>query len=156
MADTEPGTRLNRTGRPGGASDEPSEPDTIGTDAAEGTAGAEEPGEPPATPIAAGPWIAVSVVVMVLAFGLLGLHAYGLGFFGTWGVVGVFALAELLGVAGLAFSVLSHTATQRGDTEAALEDGSIGRRCAICGVVFLGAMLIITIAANLVPTAIVS
>jgi hypothetical protein len=154
VADTEPGTRLNRTGRPGGAPhDEPTEPETIHTDAAPGTVGAEEP-EP--KPIPSVPWIVTSVVVMVLAFGLLGLHAYGLTFFGTWGVVGVFALAELLGVAGLSFSLLARTAAQREDDEAALEDGSIGRRCAVCGLVFLGAMAIITVAAHVIPTAMVS
>lgn len=148
MADTEPGTRLNRTGRPGDAPHEPTEPEST----ADGSA---EVGEP-AKPIAPVPWIVVSVVVMVLAFGLLGLHAYGLTFFGTWGVVGVFALAELLGVAGLSFSVLARTAAQRDDDEAALEDGSIGRRCAVCGLVFLGAMAVITVAAHLIPTAMVS
>lgn len=148
MADTEPGTRLNRTGRPGGAPhDEPTDPP-----AAAGPADAEEP----AKPIPPVPWIIVSAVVMVLAFALLGLHAYGLTFFGTWGVVGVFALAELLGVAGLYFSILARTAEQRDDEEAALEDGSIGRRCAVCGLVFLGAMAIITVAAQVVPTAMVS
>jgi hypothetical protein len=148
VADTEPGTRLNRTGRPGGAPrDEPTDPETAG-----GPADVEEP----AKPIPPVPWIIVSAVVMVLAFGLLGLHAYGLTFFGTWGVVGVFALAELLGVAGLSFSILAQTAAQRDDEEAALEDGSIGRRCAVCGLVFLGAMAIITVAAQVVPTAMVS
>jgi hypothetical protein len=154
VADTEPGTRLNRTGRPGGTSSgEPSEPDTVHTDAAAGTVGAEEPAEEPVPPL---PWIVVSVVVMALAFALLGLRAYGLTFFGSLGVVGVFALAELLGVAGLAFSALALTATRRGDVEAATEDGSIGRRCAVCGLVFLGAMLVISVAAHLVPTAMVS
>jgi uncharacterized membrane protein YidH (DUF202 family) len=138
VADTEPGTRVNRTGSPGA---EP--PDTDADERAE-------------TPVAPGPWIATSVAVMVLAFGLLGLRAYGLAFFGTLGVVGVFALAELLGVCGLAFSMLALTAGRRDDTEQAAEDGSIGRRCAVCGLVFLGAMAIITVAAHLVPTAMVS
>lgn len=153
MADTEPGTRLNRTGRPGGARhDEPTEPEPAADGSTDGSADLDEP----AKPIPSVPWIVTSVVVMVLAFGLLGLHAYGLTFFGTWGVVGVFALAELLGVTGLSFSVLARTAAQREDDEAALEDGSIGRRCAVCGLVFLGAMAIITVAAHVVPTAMVS
>lgn len=101
-------------------------------------------------------WLVPGALVAVLSFGLLGLRAMGMTFVGALGTAGLFLLGMALGVGCLAFTGMAVGEWRRGDRELAAEDAEIGRRFAVCGVVFLVGMAVVTVFGRLAPTAIAS
>lgn len=98
------------------------------------------------------PWLVLSIVVAVLALGLLSLRSVGLELLGSRGLVAVFVLGEALGIGGIVFAGRA-LAELRHDPERAAESLGTARRWALSGVAFLLGMGLIAFGAQFLPSA---
>lgn len=122
--------------------------------AARSPAGAETPGRHKAR-VGPTPWLVLSIVVTVLAFGLLSLRSIGLDLLGGRGLAAVFVLGEALGIGGIVFVSRSMTIADSNPDEAA-EALATGRRWVLSGLAFVVGMGLIALGAQFLPTAMTS